>query len=139
MPKRMTLKFNQKGLYRLLVTVFWVMIACVFSSLIHGQSAEVQGFSLQSAQEFAVEHSYDIKRSQMDVLTAEKKVRETTYSGFPQLNSTINYINNLELMTVLIPNFFDEKLDEKIPVQFGTRHNVSAGFTLTQLLSLIHI
>ena len=75
MPKRMTLKFNQKGLYRLLVTIFWVMICCVFSSLIHAQSAEVQGFSLQSAQEFAVEHSYDIKRSQMDILTAEKKVR----------------------------------------------------------------
>ena len=134
MPKRMTLKFNQKGRCRLLATVFWVMISCVFSSLIHAQSAKVQRFSLQSAQEFAVEHSYDIKRSQMDILTAEKKVRETTYSGFPQLNSTINYINNLELMTVLIPNFFEDKLDEKIPVQFGTRHNVSAGFTLTQLL-----
>ena len=102
MPKRMTLKFNQKGLYRLSVTVFWVMISCVFSSLIHAQSAEVQGFSLQSAQEFAVEHSYDIKRSQMDILTAEKKVRETTYSGFPQLNSTINYINNLEFLCYLM-------------------------------------
>lgn len=135
MPKRMTLKFNQKGLYRLLVTVFWVMISCVFSSLIPAQSAEVQGFSLQSTQEFAVEHSYDIKRSQMDILTAEKKVRETIYSGFPQLNSTINYMNNLELMTILIPNIFDGgDPEEKIPVQFGTRHNVSAGFTLTQLV-----
>jgi outer membrane protein TolC len=133
----MTLKFNQKGLYRLLVTVFWVMISCVLSSLIHAQSAEVQGFSLQSAQEFTVEHGYDIKRSQMDILTAEKKVRETVSSGFPQLNSTINYINNLELMTILIPNIFgqvDGDPEEKIPVQFGTQHNVSAGFTLTQLV-----
>ena len=134
MLKRMTLKFNQKWLYSLLVAVFWVMISCVFSSLIHAQSAEVQGFSLQSAQEFAFEHSYDIERSQMDILAAEKKVRETVSLGFPQLSTTIEYMNNLELATVLIPNFFEGKFEEKIPVQFGTRHNVSAGFTLNQLV-----
>ena len=71
----------------------------------------------------------------MDILTAEKKVREMASSGFPQLNSTINYINNLELMTILIPDIFDRgDSEEKIPIQFGTKHNVSAGFTLTQLV-----
>jgi outer membrane protein TolC len=94
----------------------------------------VQGFSLRSAQEFAVEHSYDIVRSQMDILAAKKKVRETVSSGFPQINSTIDYMNNLKLATVLIPNFFEGKFEEKIPVQFGTRHNVTAGLTLSQLV-----
>jgi outer membrane protein len=134
MPKRMTSKFNQKWLYRLLVTVTWMMAVGVFSYPIHAQSAEVQGFSLRSAQEFAVENSYDIRRSQMDILAAEKKVRETVSSGFPQLSSTVDYMNNLELATVLIPNFFEGKFEEKIPVQFGTRHNASAGFTLNQLV-----
>jgi outer membrane protein len=139
MPKRMTLKFNQKKfnhkrLYCLLVTVMCVMMLGVFSIPIHAQRAEVQGFSLRSAQDFAVEHSYDIRRSQMDILAAKKKVRETVSSGFPQLSSTIDYMNNLELATVLIPNFFEGKFEEKIPVQFGTRHNASAGFTLNQLI-----
>jgi outer membrane protein TolC len=139
MPKRMTSKFNQKKfnqkrLCNILVTVMWVMMLGVFSNLICAQNAEVHGFSLQSAQEFAVEHSYDIRRSQMDILAAKKKVRETVSSGFPRISSTIDYMNNLELATVLIPNFFEGKFEEKIPVQFGTRHNATAGFTLNQLI-----
>jgi outer membrane protein TolC len=111
-----------------------MMTVGLLSNLIYAQSADVQGFSLRSAQEFAVEHSYDIVRSQMDILAAKKKVRETVSSGFPQINSTIDYMNNLKLATVLIPNFFEGKFEEKIPVQFGTRHNVTAGLTLSQLV-----
>ena len=102
MLKRMTSKFNQRKLCRLLITVMWVMTAGVFSNVIYAQNAEVQGFSLRSAQDFAIEHSYDIRRSQMDILAAKKKVRETVSSGFPQLSSKIDYMNNLELATVLI-------------------------------------
>jgi outer membrane protein TolC len=118
-----------------LVAVIWIMTHGFFSNLIQAQSAKVREFSLLSAQEFAVEYSYDSKKSSMDILTAQKKVRETVSSGFPQIYSTIGYMNNLELATILIPNIFEEgKSDEKIPVQFGTRHNASASFTVSQLL-----
>jgi outer membrane protein len=139
MPKRMTpkfnqKKFNQKGLYRLLVAVMSIMVTFIFSTLIQAQSAKVQEFSLRSAQEYAVQHSYDVMRSQMDILAAKKKVRETVSSGFPQISSSVDYLDNLELATVLIPNIFEDKPEEKIPVQFGTRHNASANFTLSQLV-----
>lgn len=130
----MTSISNRKRLGYLLVTVIWIMTPVFFSNLIQAQSAKVREFSLKSAQEFAVENSYDTRKSSMDIQAAQKKVRETISSGFPQINSTIGYMNNLELATVLIPNFFDGDLDEKIPVQFGTRHNVSASFTVSQLL-----
>ena len=130
----MTSMSNWKRLRYVLVAIIWIMTPGFFSNLIQAQSAKVREFSLQSAQEFAVEYSYDSKKSSMDILTAQKKVRETISSGFPQINSTIGYMNNLELATVLIPNFFDGDLDEKIPVQFGTRHNASATFTVSQLL-----
>jgi outer membrane protein len=133
-PKFNQNKFYQKRRYCLLVKVMCVITAFIFSSLIHAQGAEVQGFSLRSAQEFAVEHSYDVMRSQMDILAAEKKVREIVSTGFPQLSSTIDYMNNIELATMVIPNIFEGKPEEKIPVQFGTRHNASAGFTLSQLI-----
>ncbi|TET21168.1 MAG: TolC family protein [Candidatus Aminicenantes bacterium] len=134
MQKRMTSNFNRKRRDHLLVTVIWVMTALLFSNLVHAQSAKVREFSLQSAQEFAVEYSYDSRRSQLDILTAQKKLRETLYSGFPQINSAINYMNNLELATVLIPNFFEGKFEEKIPVQFGTQHNANVSFNVNQLL-----
>ncbi len=134
MQKLTTSRFIRKRLGHLLFLVLGMMTVGHFSNPIHAQSPEVQGFSLRSAQEFAIEHSYDTLRSQMDIQAAKKKVQETVFSGFPQLSSSVDYMNNLELATVLIPNFFEGKFEEKIPVQFGTRHNVSAGFTLSQLI-----
>jgi outer membrane protein TolC len=134
MQKLITSRFIRKRLSYLLVIVVGMMTVGVLSNLTHAQSADVQGFSLRSAQEFAVEHSYDIVRSQMDILAAKKKVRETVSSGFPQINSTIDYMNNLKLATILIPDIFGGDPDEKIPVQFGTKHNASASFTLSQLV-----
>jgi outer membrane protein len=133
-PKFNQKNFNQKRLCSLLVTALSLMTAFIFASFVHAQGAEAQGFSLRSAQQFAIEHSYDTRRSEMDILAAEKKVRETVASGFPRISSTIDYMNNLELATVLIPNIFEGKFEEKIPVQFGTKHNASAGFTLSQLI-----
>ncbi len=98
------------------------------------KNVPVQEFSLKKAREFAVKNSYDSRKSQLDVLIARKKLKETVASGLPQINSSIGYINNLELTTVLIPNFFEGKFDEKIPVQFGTQHNANVNFTVSQLI-----
>ena len=118
----------------LLITVICLMTPGFFSSLVHAQSAAVREFSLQSVQKYAVDYSYETKRSQLDILAARKKMRETLLTGFPQLYSTLDYMNNLELATVLIPNIFEGNFDEKIPVQFGTQHNASVNFVLNQLV-----
>jgi outer membrane protein TolC len=94
----------------------------------------VKKFSLHEVQEYAVQHNYEAKKSQMDVAAAQKKLKETVASGLPQVTSTIGYLNNLELTTVLIPNFFEGKFEEKIPVQFGTQHNANLTVTIDQLI-----
>lgn len=134
MPKQMITKLNRRWRVYLLITVICVMIPGFFSSLVHAQSAAGREFSLQSVQKYAVDYSYETKRSQLDILAARKKMRETLLTGFPQLYSTIGYMNNLELATVLIPNIFEGNFDEKIPVQFGTQHNASVNFVLNQLV-----
>ncbi len=130
----MITKLNRRWRVYLIITVICVMIPGFFSSLVHAQSAAVREFSLQSVQKYAVDYSYETKRSQLDILAARKKMRETLLTGFPQLYSTIDYMNNLELATVLIPNIFEGNFDEKIPVQFGTQHNASVNFVLNQLV-----
>jgi outer membrane protein len=130
----MITKCNRRWRIYLFITVIWIINAGLFSSLVHAQSKAVREFSLQSAQKFAVESSYETKRTRLNIQAAQKKVRETVLTGFPQLSSAIGYMNNLELATVLIPNFFEGKFDEKIPVQFGTQHNANVNFTLNQLL-----
>ncbi len=118
----------------MIVMILWLMSTGFFSTLISGQSTGVRELSLQSAQEYAVLYSYDIKRSELDIQAAQKKVRETVLTGFPQMYSNMSYLNNLELATVLIPDFIGGNYDEKIPVQFGTQHNANVNFTLDQLV-----
>jgi outer membrane protein len=93
-----------------------------------------RSFSLQEAREYATQHNYDARKSQLEIIAAQKRMRETLAAGLPQVNSSLGYVNNLELATVLIPNFFDGKLDEKIPVQFGTQHNANLGLQVQQLV-----
>jgi outer membrane protein len=94
----------------------------------------VRSFGIKAVREFAVQHNYDAIKSRIDLETAKKKLRETVASGLPQVSTSLNYMNNLELTTVLIPNFFEGKFDEKIPVQFGTQHNAALTFQVNQLV-----
>ena len=98
------------------------------------RAGEVRAFSLQAAREFAVENSFEARRSQIDVQTARQKLKETVAVGLPQISSAVTYSNNLRLPTSLIPNFFEGKPDEKIPIQFGTQHNATANVQVQQLV-----
>ena len=118
----------------MIITVLWLMSSGFFPKLFCAQSSRVRELSLQSAQEYAIQYSYDIRRSELDIQAAQKKVRETLLTGFPQVNSNMSYLNNLELATVLIPDFIGGNYDEKIPVQFGTQHNANVTFTFNQLV-----
>jgi len=93
-----------------------------------------KALSLRAAREFAVAHSYDTRKSDLDVASARQKVKETVFGGFPQVSSNISYNNNLKLATSLIPNFFEGKPEEKIPIKFGTQHNASANIQVQQLV-----
>jgi outer membrane protein TolC len=120
---------------RIFLVQIGILLLCMnpfLPSRIYGQDSEIQSFSLKDAQEFAVLHSYDSIKSLLDVEAAKKKLRETLADGFPQINSNLGYINNLELSTVLIPDFFGRDLTKKIPVQFGTQHNANFSITVDQ-------
>jgi len=111
-----------------------LLIYLFLSPMLFGQESSHREFSLEDARKFAVLHSYDSQKTELDILSAKKKLKETIASGLPQIQSSLGYMNNLELTTMLIPNFFEGKFDEKIAVQFGTQHNLNVNFTVSQLL-----
>ncbi len=127
-------KFFWKSSQLLFSLIIGILAVGFVPGPVLGQDSGVREFSLQSAQEFAVTHSYDRKKSQLDIQTAQKQMRETLAIGLPQVESSIGYINNLKIATVLIPNFFEGKFDELIPVQFGTQHNTNVNFMVSQLI-----
>jgi outer membrane protein TolC len=90
-------------------------------------------FSLVEAQKFAVENNYDTLKSQMNVTATEKKIRETVGAGLPQISTSLDYTNNIELVTMLIPDFFNDPND-MIEIQFGTQHNATLNLQVQQLV-----
>lgn len=116
-----------------------------------------QSFTLQEAIDYAIENNRQAKNAARDIEAAKQQKWETTATGLPQINANIAYQNNLKQQVSLLPNeFFDpysqiRNLDqfydelgapEGIPpiepgfseVIFGTKQNVNATATLSQLI-----
>ena len=114
-------------------------------------------FTLQEAIDYALENNRQAKNASRDIEAAKQQKWETTATGLPQINATVNYQNFLKQQVSLLPNaFFDpfsqiRNLDEYyselssptgIPeiepgfteVIFGTKQNVNATATVSQLL-----
>ncbi len=114
-------------------------------------------FTLEQAQQYAIENHLNAKNAQLDIDYSKKQVFETTTIGLPQVNGVINYQNFIDIPTQVAPaeafGFPDEintiiaksaqlynlPLPEQpennfSELQFGTQHNASAGLTINQLI-----
>jgi len=117
-------------------TIILISICLLFflSYTAHAQQDSVLSFTLEEVQEYAVQHNTNAENARLDITQAEKDVWETTAMGLPQVNGSVGYTDNLSLMTTLIPNFFEGKPDELVPVQFGTQHNANATLSVSELI-----
>ena len=118
------MKTKMKQLMSLLAAVL------IFSTAF---AQETQKFSLTEAQEYAVQNSYVVQNSGLDVEIARKKVWETISMGLPQINASANYTNFLDLPVSLIPGeFFGEPEGTYVPVKFGQDYSSDVGITIDQ-------
>ena len=92
-------------------------------------------YSLNEAIEYALTHNYSAINAARDIDAAKKKKWETTTIGLPQINAAVGYQNNIELQKSLIPaEFFGGQPGEFAEVAFGTKQNMSASTTVSQLI-----
>lgn len=110
-------------------------------------------FSVKEAQNYAVQNAYKTTNADKDIAIAKKKVSQTTAIGLPQVNASVKYQNYIDIPTQLMPDFLTPAVegvllyhglisqseltgsnDNKFPVQFGSKHNLSADITATQLI-----
>jgi outer membrane protein TolC len=96
-------------------------------------SADTLYFSLKEAVLFAMENNINAQNARLDIDAADQRVWETAATGLPQVSASVNYNYNINLPTTLIPDFTGDPT-QKIPIQFGTKHNATAGFLGNQLL-----
>lgn len=94
-----------------------------------------QDFSLFEAQSYAVQHAEKIKRAELDLEIAKKQVVETRAIGLPQINSSFNFQNFLNIpVQVVDGSFIGLPEGELVSFRAGTDYNANAGITVNQLL-----
>jgi outer membrane protein len=112
--------------------LFWSILVIILtcnSAYLNAQTQVKQKpieFTLQQAQDFAYENNYDLKNSATDVKIAQKMVRQNTAIGLPQINGEADYMDYLQIPTVLIPGFG--------AIQMGAEYNLTGKLSLTQLI-----
>jgi outer membrane protein TolC len=92
-------------------------------------------FTLNEAVNFALTNNYSVRTAKLDIDAAEKKKWETTTMGLPQVNANVDYQTWIKQGITLIPaEFFGGDKGEFIEVAFGTKQNLNATVTLSQLI-----
>jgi len=86
---------------------------------------EKTNFTLQEAIDYALENNRTAKNAALDIDAAVKRKWETTATGLPQLNATVDYQNALKRNVFV---FGDQTIEA------GPKQSLSASATLSQLL-----
>lgn len=112
---------------------FTFFLTLICSSFVFAQ--ETMSFSLTEAIDYALENNRIVKNAQRDIEAAKEQKWETTATGLPQIDASVDYQNFLKQQISLIPaEFVGGEPGEFAEVVFGTKQNVNAAVTLRQLL-----
>ncbi len=113
-----------------LLLVIW---ALPLGLLAQQETADTLYFSLEESLLYAIENNLNAKNARLDIDAADQRVWETAARGLPQVSASVNYNYNINLATTLIPDFTGDPND-KIEIQFGTKHYATAGLVGNQLV-----
>ncbi len=107
----------------------------IINSFAQSKDNATFSFSIQQAIDFALQNQNDIKNAIVDQEIAKKKVNEILGMGLPQINSSFDLKDFLEIPTSLIPaEMFGGAPGTFAAVQFGTTYQATAGLDASQLL-----
>jgi outer membrane protein TolC len=118
-----------------LVTTIGIALITINSFAQTKDSSKTYSFSLQQAIDYAMQNQNDVKNAIIDEEIAHKKVNEIKGMGLPQINSSLDIKDFLEVPTSLIPaEFFGGPPGSYASVKFGTQYQSTAGFDASQLI-----
>jgi len=113
-----------------------ILITFISFLQVNGQETKQSySYSLNQAVEHALQYNYSAINAGKDIEAAKKKKWETTTMGLPQLNGNVNYQNNFKLQKSVLPaEIFGGEPGTFAEVEFGTKQNMGASLTLSQLI-----
>ncbi len=94
-----------------------------------------RSFTLQEAIDFALENNRTAKNAALDIEAAKKQKWETTATGLPQIDATVDYQNWIKQQISLLPaELVGGNPGDFVEIAFGTKHTLTTTATLRQLI-----
>jgi outer membrane protein TolC len=109
-------------------SLFMLLLLIVFNTRAQ-QQAETKKFSLQDAVAHAKNYNNTLKNSALDVLAAEKKVKEVLASGLPNVNATGSFNNY-----IVVPSSVIDFGGQRQVIRFGIPYSATGSISASQLL-----
>lgn len=111
-----------------------LLLIIFFSSTVFAQD-DVLSLSLDEAVEYGIDNNRNLKNAEREIQMAFKERWKTIAIGLPNVSLELNYLNNLELQTSLIPaEFFGGNKGDFSEIQFGTEQSAIGSVRMEQLL-----
>lgn len=111
-----------------------IILAIFITNFCYSQN-EIVSLSLDEAIEFGMENNRSLKNAEREIQMAFKERWKTIAIGLPNIKLDLNYLNNIELPTSLIPaEFFGGNKGEFSEIQFGTEQSAIGSLRMEQLL-----
>lgn len=106
----------------------------IIGLLFIAQSAIAQSFSLYEAQSYALENAEKIKRSELDLESAQKQVVETRAMGLPHISAEGSFQNFINIPTQVVDGALMGMPGTNVEFRMGQEYNANAGASLNQLI-----
>jgi len=90
--------------------------------------------SVKEAQEYALMNNKMVLTARSDVQASRAAIWETISAALPQVSASGSIMDNLKIMTVLLPGEIIGQPGEKIPAQFGSQFNLAGTVEASMLL-----
>jgi len=118
---------NDKKMKKIILVIF-------ITNFCYSQN-EIVSLSLEEAIEFGMENNRSLKNAEREIQMAFKERWKTIAIGLPNIKLDLNYLNNIELPTSLIPaEFFGGNKGEFAEIQFGTEQSAIGSVRMEQIL-----
>ena len=111
-------------------------LGLLLTTIVSGNLMAQQAFTLKGAMDYGEVHSYELRTSKEEIAEAQAKVKEVIASGLPQIQASGSYQNFIKQPVQIVPAEFagGQPGDDPVAFTFGTKQNMTADLTLSQLV-----
>lgn len=111
-----------------------LLIFLISGSSLSAQTTNELNLTLKEAQDYALMNNKSVLNARQDVAASKVALWATISNALPQVSATGNFVDNLKLMTTLLPGEFFGQPGTKIPVTFGSKFNSSGSVEASMVL-----